>query len=86
LTSVEAQINAPDQDLLALDKALTQLETLDARAARIIELRFFGGLNEQEIAETLGLSRKTVERDWKTARAWLVAQLIGPEKRTGASA
>jgi RNA polymerase sigma factor (TIGR02999 family) len=80
LTSVDAAIKAPDQDLLALDQALTQLEALDARAARVIELRFFGGMREEEVAESIGVSRKTVERDWKTARAWLVSQLVGAER------
>jgi RNA polymerase sigma factor (TIGR02999 family) len=78
LTSVDGQLNTPDQDLLAVDELLTQLEALDARAARVIELRFFVGLEIQEIADTLGISRKTVERDWKAARAWLVSRLLSP--------
>jgi RNA polymerase sigma factor (sigma-70 family) len=54
---------------------LSTLETLDPRAARVVELRFFGGLREEEIAETLGVSVPTVKRDWKAARAWLAARL-----------
>jgi predicted DNA-binding protein (UPF0251 family) len=73
-------IPAPDQDLLVLHQALIRLESLDARAGRVVELRFFGGLNEEEVAEILGVSRKTVQRDWKTARAWLVSHLAPQEK------
>ena len=62
-------------DLLIIDQALTQLETDDPRAARVTELRFFGGLQESEIAEELGVSEITVKRDWKFARAWLAAHL-----------
>jgi RNA polymerase sigma factor (TIGR02999 family) len=66
---------APDQDLVALDEALRRLETLDARAARVVELRFFTGLNEQEAAEALGISVSTLKRDWEYARAWLFSEL-----------
>jgi RNA polymerase sigma factor (TIGR02999 family) len=76
LSSADAAIPAPDQDLLVLHQALIRLESLDARAGRVVELRFFGGLNEEEVAEILGVSRKTVQRDWKTARAWLIAQFL----------
>ena len=76
LSSVDATIQAPRSDLLVLHQALIRLESLDARAGRVVELRFFGGLNEEEVAEILGVSRKTVQRDWKTARAWLIAQLV----------
>ncbi len=86
LTSADAGIQAPGQNLLLLHDALIRLESLDARAGRVVELRFFGGLNEDEVAEILGVSRKTVQRDWKTARAWLIAQLVGPNIRAGASA
>lgn len=57
--------------LVALDEALTRLGTLDARQARIVELRYFVGLTIPETAEILGLSPATVKRDWSTARAWL---------------
>jgi len=67
---------APRSDeLLVLDDALSRLEHADPRAARVVELRFFGGLREQEIADFLGLSVITVKRDWKVARAWLIDQL-----------
>jgi len=64
-----------DEDLIALDEVLAQLEASDARAARVVELRFFGGLSEAEIADELGVSVITVKRDWKAARAWLMARL-----------
>jgi RNA polymerase sigma-70 factor, ECF subfamily len=65
----------PSEDLLALDAVLSTLETVDPRAARVVELRFFGGLREEEVAEALGVSVITVKRDWKAARAWLVGRL-----------
>ena len=61
-------------DLIAVDEALRELEVSDARAARVTELRFFGGLTEAEIAGQLGVSEITVKRDWKFARAWLAAR------------
>jgi RNA polymerase sigma factor (TIGR02999 family) len=64
-----------DQDILLLDEALTKLEKADPRAARVVELRFFGGLQEEEAAEVLGVSVITVKRDWKVARAWLAGRL-----------
>jgi len=62
-------------DILLLDVALSKLETLDARAARVVELRFFGGLEIDEIAAVLGVSVITVKRDWRAARAWLAGRL-----------
>jgi RNA polymerase sigma factor (TIGR02999 family) len=66
---------APDADLVALDEALTELFALDARQARTVELRFFGGLSVEEVAEALQVSRSTAERDWRLARAWLYRRL-----------
>lgn len=63
------------EDILALDQLLSKLERADARAARVVELRFFGGLSEDEVAEVLGVATITVKRDWKAARAWLVSRL-----------
>jgi RNA polymerase sigma factor (sigma-70 family) len=60
-----------------LDQALSTLAELDPRKARIVELRFFGGLKEEEIAEVLGVSPITVRRDWRIARAQLQNQLAG---------
>jgi RNA polymerase sigma factor (sigma-70 family) len=72
---------ARDADLLALDDALTALEQLNARHSRIIELRFFGGLSPEEVAHVLGVSERTVRRDWNLARAWLFRELnrAGPQ-------
>jgi RNA polymerase sigma-70 factor, ECF subfamily len=58
-------------DLVALDEAMEALAKVDARKARVVELRFFGGLSVDETAEVLGISSVTVMRDWSTARAWL---------------
>ena len=65
----------PDQDFVALDEALTALAAVDARNSQVVELRFFGGLTLEETAEALQVSRDTVKRDWKAARAWLAARL-----------
>ena len=64
-----------DAQLCDLNEALERLEKMDERAARIVELRFFGGLTEQEIGVLLGISGPTVRRDWEFARSWLLAQL-----------
>jgi RNA polymerase sigma factor (TIGR02999 family) len=64
-----------NEDILVLDEALTKLAKADPRAAKVVELRFFGGLGEEEIAEALGVSTITVKRDWKAARAWLISRL-----------
>lgn len=70
---------APEVDVLELDGALGRLEALDPDLARLIELRFFGGLRHPQIAELLGTSLRTVERQWRLARAWLYAELSGSE-------
>ena len=72
-----ALASAPQQSaaLLALDEALTRLATWDARQAKIVEMRFFGGLSEEEIASHLKVSQRTVKRDWNLARAWLYGEL-----------
>ncbi|MGE5359972.1 MAG: sigma-70 family RNA polymerase sigma factor [Bacteroidales bacterium] len=64
-----------DVDLVALDEALDALARLDRRKSRVVELRFFGGLNIEETADVLGVSTETVKRDWRMARAWLLAEL-----------
>ncbi|HEY3741090.1 MAG TPA: sigma-70 family RNA polymerase sigma factor [Bryobacteraceae bacterium] len=65
----------PDSDLVALDDALTALGAMDPRKAKVVEMRFFGGLSEQEIGQVLKISVDTVQRDWKSSRAWLYAEL-----------
>jgi RNA polymerase sigma factor (TIGR02999 family) len=62
-------------DLVELDQALDELAAMDPQEARVVELRFFGGLTLEETAEVVGISRATVEREWKTARAWLRRRL-----------
>ena len=73
----EAQGLAPprDLDLLALDDALEELARMDKQQARIVELRFFGGLSIEETSEILDVSPATVKRDWSTARAWLFREM-----------
>ncbi len=61
-----------------LDEALTRLQALDADQAKLVELRFFGGLTVEEVAEVMGTSTATVEREWRMARAWLHQQLTAP--------
>lgn len=68
-------IEQPQLDVLALDEALEKLAQLDPRQARIVELRFFGGLKEDEVADLIGVSTTTVEREWRTARAVLYGEL-----------
>ena len=62
-------------DLVALDEALDALAAVDARKARVVELRYFGGLTAEESAEALGVSAETILRDWKLAKAWLLRRL-----------
>lgn len=63
---------AKDPDLLALDDALVQLATIDPRMSQVVELRFFGGLTNEETAGVLKISPETVMRDWRTAKVWLL--------------
>lgn len=68
---------ARGEDLVALDEALNALSEFDERKARVVEMRFFGGLSEQEIAEAEGVSTETVKRDWRLAKSWLHRKLSG---------
>jgi RNA polymerase sigma factor (TIGR02999 family) len=78
-----AQAQPRSCDLLVLDEALHELTAFDERMARIIELRYFAGLSEQEASEVLSISRATVTREWQTARAWLYRRMTtGREART----
>lgn len=70
-----AAADAPSIDVLALDQALDKLATLDPQRARIVELRFFGGLTVEEAAEALGISPATVKRGWSLAKAWLTREI-----------
>ena len=75
ITTVEKLAKEPEVDLLSLNEALDELARMDPQQGRIVELKFFGGLQIDEIAEVLGIGHATVERDWKLARAWLRRQL-----------
>jgi RNA polymerase sigma factor (TIGR02999 family) len=83
LTLHEADAATPrtDVDLLALDEALRLLADIDARQARIVELRYFGGLSIDEVAQVLGMSPRGVDREWSCAKAWLYRQLQDDEGR-----
>ena len=67
----------PGSELIRLDEALNSLAEMDPRRSRVVELRYFGGLNNEEIAGVLHVSENTVTRDWNMARAWLYQQLGG---------
>lgn len=67
----------PDRDIVAVHEALLAFEAIDARAAKVVELRFFGGLENDEVAQALDISLATVKRDWAVARAWLHRELGG---------
>ena len=67
--------SAPDRSILALDEALTALSRLAPRQAQVVELRYFGGLTEEEIVAALDISPRTVRRDWSFAKAWLSREL-----------
>ena len=67
--------DSPAEEIIALDEALTRLKEIDERQSRIIELRFFGGLTEQEVAQVMKISESTVKRDWRMARAWLTREM-----------
>jgi len=76
--SLDESIDAPftpNMDLLSVDRALTELTRVDPQQGRIVELRFFGGLTNDEAAEVLGVSTSTVKRDWNMAKAWMFREL-----------
>jgi RNA polymerase sigma-70 factor (ECF subfamily) len=79
VTLEDALAAAPERDLnmLALDAALTRLASLDPQLARLVELRYFGGLTIRETAEVLSVSPKTVEREWDAAKLWLRREISG---------
>ncbi|MDE3164240.1 MAG: sigma-70 family RNA polymerase sigma factor [Acidobacteriota bacterium] len=70
---------AEPEEILSVDEALTKLEQLDTQQSRVVELRYFGGLSPEETAEAMGISQRTVEREWAFAKAWLRAQLADRE-------
>jgi RNA polymerase sigma-70 factor (ECF subfamily) len=66
---------AQSADLLALEEALARLERVDTRQCQVVEMRFFAGMSEDEVAEVLGVSARTINRDWRMARAWLYKEV-----------
>ena len=65
----------PDANLIALDDALKQLERMDQQQSRVVELKYFGGLTNEETAELMGISVSTTKREWNVAKAWLSRQI-----------
>lgn len=75
----------PGKDLVAIDEALEALSQADPRKAKVVELRFFGGLTVEETAEVLGISADSVMRDWRLAKVWLMRELTAGEASRGTS-
>ena len=71
----QARIHEHPEIVLEVDRLLTRLNALDERQAKVVEMRYFAGLTEEEIAEALGVSERTVKRDWTMARAWMRKEL-----------
>jgi len=82
ITLEEGVAAAPERDvnLLAIDEALTRLETVDPEKSRMVELRFFSGLSVEETAEVMGVSPRTIDRQWQTAKAWLYREIAAAER------
>ncbi len=77
ITLQEGLAAAPERDvnLLAVDEALTKLEAIDPEKSRMVELRFFSGMSVEETAEVMGVSPRTIDRQWQTAKAWLYREI-----------
>ena len=75
IDDVQVPLDERAADFVALDEALKRLSQFDERKSKVVEMRFFGGLNDEEIAEVLGVTTRTVLRDWKKARLWLYREL-----------
>ena len=84
LENVDVPFSPYDTDWLSLDQALVALKKEDDRRYQVVMLRYFAGLPEEQIARHLGVSEKTIQRDWKVARMFLLAQLEGDDPREGA--
>lgn len=78
LSGLETVLPAPSAEVLDVDRALSRLAEVYPRQAKVVELRFFGGLEEREIAELIGIAERTVRRDWTFAAAWLARELGSP--------
>jgi RNA polymerase sigma factor (TIGR02999 family) len=77
LDEVQAGTEDRSLDLLLLDESLAELERIDGRCAKVVELRYFGGYTDKEVVEVLGVSLATVRRDWEFARSWLFRRMQG---------
>ena len=77
LDKVQMGAGPRGENLLALDEALRELERIDPRAAKVVELRYFGGYTDKEVVDTLGVALSTVRRDWEFARSWLFDKMYG---------
>jgi RNA polymerase sigma factor (TIGR02999 family) len=75
LDNIEIMDSRKSSEILALNEALEQLEKQDARKSKIVELRYYGGLTVDEVADVLGISKRTIEREWQMAKAWLGKEL-----------
>ena len=75
LSEVSYLSQGQDADLVELDEALTALARVDLRKSQVVEMRFFGGLSNREVAEVLKVSEATVMRDWRLAKVWLLREL-----------
>jgi len=75
ITDLQISLPQPDEQVIALDEALERLGALSPRQCQVVELKYFVGLSEEEVAGALGVARRTVDRDWKLARAWLHSQV-----------
>jgi RNA polymerase sigma factor (TIGR02999 family) len=80
MSNIEPAVAGPELDLIALDAALEQLETCDARAATLVKLRFFAGLTMPQSADALGVSLATAENDWAYAKTWLRLQMSDSDR------
>ncbi len=81
VTLIESPSHTTRMDLLALDEVLGKLAAIDARQARLVELRFFGGLSVEDVAALLGVSDSTVKKEWRRVRAWLSDELDSEASR-----
>lgn len=80
ITDLDLMPQQSAAEMLELDQALERLEAIDERKCRVVDMRFFGGLSEREIAEVLGVTEKTVRRDWQFAKLWLYRELTQPAR------
>ncbi len=83
LSGVSAAAGGAEIDLIALDEALVKLAERDSRAAKVVELRFLGGLTEKEVARMLDVSERTIRNDWRMAQAWLRCELADGDGAPG---